>query len=160
MATKDDEILSAWAEFFVSHALAVREIERDMASKAPLTLDEYDVLLVISRSPDGQLRFSAIAEATVYTRSGITRIVKRLEEAGYLEKKECPDDKRGSLAALTEKGRKAMRETWRWYSAAVLKVFSPCFTRSEALQLQQLLARITGQLSSDSLVRIRSRVAH
>jgi DNA-binding MarR family transcriptional regulator len=157
MATKNEELLGVWSELFVGHALAVREIETQIQGKATLSLDEYDLLLVISRSAENRLRFSALADATIYTRSGITRIAKRMIEEGYLEREECPSDKRGAYAVLTDKGKAALRETWRWYSAAIVKIFSPCFNQDEAKTLAELLSRIPAQLRNEPLVQIKKK---
>jgi len=50
MSNKNAEILSLWAELFVAHPLAVRKVEARIKGKAPLGLDEYDILLILSRS--------------------------------------------------------------------------------------------------------------
>lgn len=152
--SKNQEILAAWSEFFVAHALSVRQIENEIKGKAPLSLDEYDLLLVLSRSVGQRLRFSALADATIYTRSGITRIIKRMEKEGYILRQSCPEDRRGSYAFLTKAGQKALAETWRWYSQAVINIFSKCFNKNEAEQLASLLARVVDSLTQPSLVQI------
>lgn len=157
MTTKDEEILGLWSEFFVAHALSIRRLEEVLEDKAPLSIDEYDVLLCISRSQDQRIRFSALAEAAVYTRSGITRIMRRMEASGYVRKETCPEDKRGSFAVLTDDGKRALRDTWRCYSSGVLRVFSPLFNQHEASQLRQLLARVAEALSQPELVQIRAK---
>jgi DNA-binding MarR family transcriptional regulator len=156
MASKDEEILRVWSELFVGHALAVRAVEAQMSSKAPLTINEYDVMLCISRSLGQRIRLSALADTAIYTKSGITRVIKRLEHEGYVFREECPADKRGSFAILTDNGKQALKETWRWYSAAILKIFGPCFSHAEAQKLRELLGRLVEKLSVPELVQIRS----
>ena len=156
MSGKDEEILGVWSELFVGSAFAVRAVESRMAGKAPLSVDEYDVMLCISRSPDQSIRFSALAEAATYTKSGITRIMKRLQAEGFVVRKECPDDRRGSLAELTAEGRKALKDTWRHYRTAILETLSPSFTAQEAKTLRELLGRIVDEFSTPALVQIRS----
>ena len=155
MSSKNEEILGAWAEFFVSHALAVRAIEAQMETQSPLSMDGYDVLLAISRAPGQRLRFSDLADTTVYTRSGITRIMKRYEEKGYISREECPEDKRGSFAVLTDKGKKVLREAWRWYSKGILEVFGNCFKEKEAQTLRSLMQKLANSLSPPKLVQLQ-----
>jgi len=155
VTAKDEEILGVWSELFVGHALSVRAVEEQIAGKTPLSLDEYDALLCISRSAGQRIRFSALAAATIYTKSGITRIMKRLETAGYVKREECPEDKRGSFAVLTDAGKQALKETWRWYSAAIIKVFTPCFSFAEAQELRMLLGRLVERLGKPELFQIR-----
>jgi DNA-binding MarR family transcriptional regulator len=154
MASKAEDILTAWADFFVAHALATREIESQLKGAASLTLDEYDLLLTISRQPQHQMRFKALGEATIYTKSGITRIAQRMEDAGYIRRTECPDDKRGSFAVLTDVGKKALQETWKHYSRAVLNIFEDALTQAESKQLAELLGKIVDRLRPDSIVQI------
>ena len=156
MVSKNEEILGVWSELFVGQALAVRAVESDLAGKAPLSISEYDVLLCVSRSHERAIRFSALAEAAVYTKSGITRVVKRLEDEGLLMRRECPEDKRVTYAVLTEAGDRALRETWRWYSQSVSEILSPCFTQQEAQTLRELLGRIVHKLSRPELIQIRT----
>ncbi len=157
MTSKSEEILEAWAEFFVSHALAVRAIEGYMEGSAPVSMDGYDVLLAVSRAPGQRLRFAELAEVTVYTRSGITRIVKRYEEKGFIRREECPEDKRGSFAVITEQGKRALKESWKWYSKGILDVFGECYTEKEAQTLKTLLKKLADNLSPSDLVQLGKR---
>lgn len=156
MASKTEDLLEAWGAFFVSNALAIKQIEERLGSDSPLSLDEYSLLLGISRSEDGRMRFSALASLVVFTRSGITRVTSRLEKRGLLERQECPEDRRGAYAVLTTKGKEAMRETWKRYSREILAVFEPCFNQTEARQLKALLERLIGNLRNEPLVQIRT----
>ncbi len=141
----------------MGHALSVRAVAAAIADKAPLTIDEYDVLLCIQRSIGGRIRLSQLAEDTVYTKSGITRILKRFEEVGYVVKKTCSEDGRGSYAELTDRGRRALGETWKHYSTAVIELLSSCFTTHEAEELQTYLARVVDKLQSNRLVQISKK---
>lgn len=158
MTNKSDEILSVWSELFVAHALSIKNIAKEIAPEAPLTLDEYDLLLVLSRSPHKKLRLSALAEAVVYTKSGISRITKRLAERKLLTIEHCPDDKRGALAVLAESGKAALNLTWKSYSKGILNNLSSCLTLEEAILLRKLLSKIVNHLQPNALVRIGKKV--
>lgn len=154
MTSKTEDLLEAWGAFFVSHALAVRRIEDNLKGRVPLSLDEYDVLLGISRSEGGRIRYAELASVTVFTRSGITRVAKRLKERGLLEREECPEDRRGAYAVLSRKGENAMRDTWKLYSKEILLLLEPCFSQAEARQLKVLLEKIIGPIQDSRLVQI------
>ena len=162
MALKDEEILGLWSELFVGNALALRAIEEEIAEIAPLTINEYDVMLCISRSSGQKIRFSALADASVYTKSGITRIMKRLEHEGFVKREGCPEDKRGSFAVVTKSGTEALQKTWQHYSAAVLNILSSCFSTSEAQTVRELLGRLVEKLLKPELVQIRTpkKISH
>lgn len=154
MSERFNELHEAWGAFFVAHALAIRKIEETMGGQAPLSLDEYDIVLGISRAAGGRIRYSALADATVFTRSGITRVIRRLEERGFVKREVCQADKRGAFAALTPDGKHAMKETWRLYSKAIIALLEPCFNRSEARTFKELLERLIEHSSGHSLIQI------
>ena len=154
MSTKSEELEEAWGAFFIAHALAIRSVESFMKGKAPLSLDEYDLLLSIARHPHGRPRFSELANATVFTRSGISRITRRLEERRFLAREECEEDKRGAYAVLTQEGKEAMKETWKWYSRGIQNVLDPCFSRSDAQVFKELNARIVEQAKEQPLIAL------
>jgi DNA-binding MarR family transcriptional regulator len=157
MSDRYNELHEAWGAFFVAHALAIRKIEETLGGETPLTLDEYDIMLGISRAAGGRIRYSTLADATVFTRSGITRVIRRLEERGFVDREACEVDKRGAFAVLTPAGKLAMKETWRLYSKAIIDLLEPCFNRSEARQLAGLLERLIERSSGTPLVQISAR---
>ncbi len=152
MSTKKEDLLDAWGAFFVSHALAVRKIEKQIAGVSPLSLSEYDVLLTLSRVPGQRLRLAQLAEESMFTRSGISRVVKRLEQKSYLTRLSCQEDNRGAFAQLSAQGRKALQEAWKLYSKEVLEIFSPAFTQTEARELKRLLEKVVQQVRPEPLV--------
>lgn len=157
MTSKNESILGVWAELFVGHALAVRAVEVRLDGKAPLSVAEYDVLLCVSRSVGRSIRFSTLAETALYTKSGITRLVKRLEDQGYVRREECAEDRRGTFAVLTDSGERALKETWRWYSAAIVETLGPCFTAQQAEQLRELLGQMVQKISPPEVMQIRRK---
>jgi len=150
----NDPRLLAWSALVESFWLVIRAIEANIKNRTPLSLEEYDLLLGVSRSRNAKIRLSDLAEVTTLTRSGVTRIVDRLVDRGLVSKEECAEDRRGAFAVLTDAGREAMKETWREYSREILKNFGENFSRAEAEHLQELLERVIGSLRGTSLVKI------
>ena len=157
MNPKKEILLSAWASFFVAHGLAVRRISLLSEKSVPLTLDEYDVLLTVQRSPGG-LRLAALADATVFTRSGISRIIKRLESKGLMVRARCASDGRGAYACISEAGEEALKQSWVVYSQEILELFA-CFTEKEGEQLSDLMERLIGQVKQEPLIGIGKKIA-
>ena len=77
------------------------------ASLAGSELDpsDYDVLVTLAQGPADGLRPGELADRVLLTKSGVTRLVDRLEQRGLIERRACPTDRRGQLVALTRKGR-------------------------------------------------------
>ena len=93
-----------WRRFVETHAAIVRRLDDDLRSQSGLTLSSYEVMLELVRAPGNRLRMAELAERLLFTRSGITRLVDRLERDGFVERNECAHDGRGVYAILTEKG--------------------------------------------------------
>jgi DNA-binding MarR family transcriptional regulator len=83
-----------------------------------------------------------MARATRLSRSGLTRLVDRLEQAGLLAREPCEDDARGAYAVLTPEGLQALRRCWRIYGAEIETRVGRRLTVSEARTLRSLLARL------------------
>lgn len=157
MSSKSQDVLAAWGAFFVAHAFAIQRVQDALSGKAPLTLFEYDTLLTISRAEGGRIRYSELASASVFTKSGITRLARRLEERGFLERSRCESDKRGAFIAITKQGHQALAGSWKLYSKAILDIFDPALTQSEAMELQRLMTKIIDRLDPAPLVKIGAR---
>lgn len=99
-----------WRRFVETHAAIVRRLDEDLRSQSGLTLSSYEVMLELVRAPGNRLRMAELAERLLFTRSGITRLVDRLERDGFVERNECPHDGRGVYAILTQKGFETFEE--------------------------------------------------
>src|ERR671921_132950 len=99
MATTGD---AAWSALLLTQARLMREMERELAASGVILPELYDVLLALDRAPDHRLRLSELADHIVLSRSGLTRLVDRLEKHGLLRREQCPEDRRGAYAVLTE----------------------------------------------------------
>jgi DNA-binding MarR family transcriptional regulator len=154
MRVKSDTLLSAWGAFFVAHALSIQKIERELSDNAPLSLYEYDVLLTIERTPEKKIRYSDLATKSIFTKSGITRIMKRLESRGFIEREKCESDARGAFARLNKDGAKALKDTWAIYSKEILKIMEPALTQSDGIALETIMGKIIDELSGPAVIKI------
>jgi DNA-binding MarR family transcriptional regulator len=82
-----------------------RELERSLRSDSGLSMAWFEVMLRLGRSPNHELMMSELADQLAITSGGVTRLVDRLVEAGYVERKACPEDRRVHWARLTDVGR-------------------------------------------------------
>src|SRR3954468_18690018 len=77
--------LKAWGGFLRTHSTLVRELDEELTERHGLPLSSYDVLVQLEGAPDGRLRMSHLADAVLLSRSGLSRLVTRLEGQGLLE---------------------------------------------------------------------------
>lgn len=133
----------AWRAFLRAHAAAVGRIEREMAASEPeLPLTWYDVLVALVSAPERRLRLRELANEVLLSRSGLTRLVDRLEAAGLLRREPDPADRRGAFAVLTDAGYEALRRTWPLYARGIQEQFARHLEGGEAAILARALQRV------------------
>jgi DNA-binding MarR family transcriptional regulator len=136
--------LDAWRGFLQSHAAIVRALDAELQAEHGMTTRDYEVLLYLAQSEQGHLPMSALAERTMLTRSGITRLVDGLVAAGTVERVACPNDARVSYAQLTDSGLERLRRAGASHVASVSRLFIEHFSADELEQLAGLLGRLPG----------------
>jgi DNA-binding MarR family transcriptional regulator len=136
--------LDAWRSYLQSHASILRVLDADLATEHGMTARDYEVLLYLSQADGRRLPMSALAGSTMLTRSGITRLVDGLVEAGLIERMACPNDARVSYAQLTDVGYGKLREAGCSHVASIRRLFLENFTPQEIEQLAELLSRLPG----------------
>lgn len=146
VATTDLEgaALEAWRSFLQSHASILRSLDAELVAAHGLTTRDYEVLLYLAQAPDRKLAMSVLAERTMLTRSGITRLVDGLVGDGLIERIACPRDARISYAALTDAGYNKLRKAGRTHVASIHRLFLSSYSPEEIEQLAGLLARLPG----------------
>jgi DNA-binding MarR family transcriptional regulator len=143
MSTELDEgRLTAWRSFLTVHAALTDQIERELVKAEVLPLSWYDVLLALAEAPNRQLRMNELAAAIVLSRSGLTRLVDRLEAAGLLCRQPTPNDRRGLYAVLTADGLEALRKTWPVYAKGITEHFARYLSDEEAHILTDVFQRL------------------
>jgi DNA-binding MarR family transcriptional regulator len=134
--------LDAWRGFLRTHATLVRELDEELTERHGLPLSSYDVLVQLDHAPDGMLRMSQLADAVLLSRSGLSRLVTRLEKQRLLERLECENDARGAFAAITDAGREKLAEARVTHRAGVRERFLDKLGERELRQLSKSWARV------------------
>jgi DNA-binding MarR family transcriptional regulator len=104
-----DPRLGAWRAFIVAHALVCRRLDEDLRVEHGMSLAEYSALLQLAGSPGRRLRMNQLANGVFLSRSGVTRLIDRLEADGFVARSNCPTDGRGAEAVLTDLGLDRLR---------------------------------------------------
>ncbi len=140
----DGAALGAWRSYLQSHAGIVRQLDADLIAQHGLTVRDYEVLLYLAQAEERRLPMSALAERTMLTRSGITRLVDGLVGQGMIERVSCDSDARISYARLTDAGYDKLRDAGCTHVAGIERLFLAHFTAAELEQLAGLLGRLPG----------------
>ena len=136
--------LGAWRSYLQSHASILRELDAELVAEHGLTTRDYEVLLYLAQAEGRRLAMSALAERTMLTRSGITRLVDGLVANGLIERIACPEDARISYASLTDAGYEKLRDAGCTHIASIRRMFLAHFNAEEITQLAALLGRLPG----------------
>jgi DNA-binding MarR family transcriptional regulator len=119
-----------------------RELQRD--SGIPHTY--YEILVRLSEAPDRALRMSSLAESSNSSRSRLSHAVARLEEAGWVERRDCPTDRRGQVAVLTDKGFAALEAAAPRHVRGVREHLFDRLTPEQVRQLREICEAIAEPL--------------
>jgi DNA-binding MarR family transcriptional regulator len=136
--------LEAWRAYLQSHASIMRVLDAELVAEQGITTRDYEVLLYLHQAPDRRLAMSALATRTMLTRSGVTRLVDGLVDAGFVARMACREDARVSYAQLTDQGEAKLREAGCSHVASIQRLFLEHFSQREIAQLAGLLGRLPG----------------
>jgi DNA-binding MarR family transcriptional regulator len=146
MASKpdvDQPYLDAWRALLNAHAASIRRVEEALAAAGLPPLAWYDVLWPLYRAPDRALRMGELAASVVtISRTGLTRLVDRIEEAGLLRRQASAGDRRGTEVVITDDGAAMLRRMWPVYAAEIQRSFVEPLREDEAEALRDALSRV------------------
>jgi len=131
-----------WRAFLRAHAVVVGDLERELAESTGLSLAWYDVLLQLAEAPQRRLRMAELADRALLSRSGLTRLVDRLQAEGLVRREPSPDDARGTYTILTDAGYRRLRDAAPVHLAGVQRHWLQYFDDPELRQLGELLGRV------------------
>ncbi len=143
--------VGVWRALLTIHVEATDRINEALADAGVLSLLEYDVLLTLYETSDKRLRLSDLAKEALLSRSGITRLVDRLEAQQLLKREVCAADRRGAFAVLTEQGTAALRRTWPVYANSISKYFADHLTEEEIEIFEKAAVRILEALKASRI---------
>ena len=136
------EELGAWRGLLRVHSGMTKALDAELVREHGLGLSSYEVLLFLADAPDGRLRMSELAEGVLLSRSGLTRLVDRLERDGLLRRERCEDDARGYHALITDKGRELFGRARRTHLDGVRERFLSRLSPDELRTLARLWEKV------------------
>lgn len=137
-----NERLKTFGLFLRTHQQVWEALNRNLLEERGISLSWYDVLLQLSSATDGRLRLQDLADRVLYSRSGLTRLVDRMEAAGLVMREPCSHDKRGTFAVLTPEGRRVFRRAAPTHLRAIEENFFSHLSDTEINAVGHALARV------------------
>jgi DNA-binding MarR family transcriptional regulator len=144
-ARPDPQRLEAWRAFLRAHAVLTDTLDRELQAERDLPLAWYDVLLNLAEAADHRLRMRDLADRVLLSRSGLTRLVDRMATAGLVSRQPDPDDRRGTLACLTDTGLQTLRRAAPVHLRGVQEHFARYLRDDEVPVVRDALERISAR---------------
>ena len=136
------ETTSAWTRLVRVQQSLLAAVEQDLKKAGFPPLAWYDALWELSRAPAGELRPVELEKQMLLPQYSTSRLIDRLVEAGFVERKSCPGDGRGQYVAITLAGRNLQKKMWESYSTAIERHVGAKLSDKDAAKLCDLLGRL------------------
>lgn len=133
-----------WSRLVRAQAAIARELDTRLNAEHDLTINEYQVLLLLAQAEDRRMRRIDIASELVLSPSGITRMLDRLGAAGLVDKGTCSSDARVSYAVLTEDGLTRLKAAGRSHDAVIEEMVGGPLRERDLKKLTEILERLPG----------------
>jgi DNA-binding MarR family transcriptional regulator len=133
--------LAAWAAFLRAHAAVKANLERELLAERNLPLTWYEVLLHVD-GYGGELRMQELARSVLLSKSGLTRLVDRMEAAGLVLRRTCESDRRGAFVGITPKGAAALRAAAPVHLRGITEHFATHLSDEELRVIRVAMERI------------------
>ncbi|MFD7919223.1 MarR family winged helix-turn-helix transcriptional regulator [Streptomyces sp. NPDC059740] len=138
--------MAAWHAFLEASNRVNRRLEQQLKEDAGLSHPQYEILVRLEAAPGHEIRMTELAESLLTSKSGLTYQVGRLEARGLVDRRSCPTDERGVVAALTEEGARTLRAAAPGHVAAVRESLIDVLSPQELDALADGLGRVGRRL--------------
>lgn len=135
-----------WRSWITANRLLADHLGRDLQAQCGLTMADYEIMVRLSERPDHRMRMSELAQVVVSSRSRLSHQIDRMQAAGYVERQECPDDRRGYFAVLTESGYAKLVASAPHHVEGVRRLLVDVLTAEEFAQLGRISQKLVDAL--------------
>ncbi|MFU8849749.1 MarR family winged helix-turn-helix transcriptional regulator [Micromonospora sp. SL1-18] len=136
-----------WRAFLTASRALMDTLDRELQRDAGMPHAYYEILVRLSEAPDRRLRMSELADATGSSRSRLSHAVSRLEAAGWTRRDECPTDRRGQIAVLTDAGHAALAAAAPGHVEGVRRHLFDTLSPAEVDQLRRISEALADHLT-------------
>ncbi|WP_327089553.1 MarR family transcriptional regulator [Nonomuraea sp. NBC_01738] len=134
--------LAVWRALQRAQVRVTRHLEAELLVAHDLPLASYDVLMQLAEAPERRLRMNDLADRVLLSRSGLTRLIDRLQRDGLVAREACASDARGLFAVLTDEGEVRLAEATPTYLGGVRSQFLDHLDPGDLRQCRAMLAKL------------------
>lgn len=146
MSKKPSEAtIKAWISLTRAQRIALVTIESDLKSEKLPPLVWYDVLLEVETADNNGIRPYELEQVMLLEQYNLSRLLLRIEEAGYIQRVQCQEDGRGHKIIITQSGKNIRRKMWSIYSNSIEKTIGQYLSNDQAISLVDTLKNIISQ---------------
>ena len=140
--------MAAWRRYIVASRRLIEALDTDL-DRHDLSMADYEILAQLSDAPDRRMRMAELAEIAMLSRSRLSHRMKVMEEAGWVRREACPNDKRGFFAVMTTKGWKAIVAAAPDHVASVRSRFVDKLSKADQIVLAEIFERVGNDLRDE-----------
>ncbi len=133
---------SVWRIFLTTQSRVIKALEKELLEAMDTPLTWYDVLIHLCEAHNGRLRMQALADSVILSRSGITRLVDRMEKAGLVHREPSKEDRRGYYAVITKEGREVFERMERVHLKDIQEHFTRHLSNGDVEALRTALIKV------------------
>ncbi|EYT79229.1 MarR family transcriptional regulator [Streptomyces sp. Tu 6176] len=138
-----------WRAYLHATTLLEDHLDRQLQRDAGMPHVYYALLVQLAEAPRRRLRMTELAMNAKITRSRLSHAVARLEKNGWVRREDCPSDKRGQFAVLTEDGQEVLRRTAPGHVAAVRQALFERLSPEQQQSLGEIMQIVAEGLQPD-----------
>jgi DNA-binding MarR family transcriptional regulator len=137
-----------WRLFLTACQSLFASIEAQLVRDSGLPHGYYEILVHLSEAPDHALRMTQLATASTFSKSRLSHAVSKLEERGWVVREDCPTDRRGQIARLTEEGYAVLEAAAPGHVEQVRRSLIDALTPEQIGHLREISATIAAAAAS------------
>src|ERR1035437_10357463 len=143
--------LQAWHALLRAQAGVAGTLDRELMAAEGLPLAGFEVLLVLDQAPEGAIRLQRLMDTVLMTKSGVGRLVDRMEAAGLVARSGCPSDRRGAFACITDLGREKVHRATPIHAGGIDRRLAKVLDAEQAARLRDALSAVADALGSEAV---------
>ena len=145
-----DDLKIACRSIIRGSTLLLSQLDRDLESSHGLSLAEFEVLVALADGPPEGVRMTTLAEQSLLSKSRLSHCVDRLETRGFVSREKAPNDRRGLLAYLTDRGGEFISEIVPTHSDSMQRYVIDLVSYDELVHVAGVAARISDSVEAAS----------
>lgn len=140
--------IETWARLLKVAGTLRTAVEGDLKAAGFPAIEWYDTLLALAPEGEAGMRPFALRERVALPQYTLSRLLDRMERAGLVSRRPCPEDGRGQIVTATDKGLELLDDMWPVYRAAILDRFGGTLSMAEVRSLNGCLARLSPEVAA------------